>query len=357
VRFLALAALCACQAGGDRNAVDASPAGDGANLVNLPLDAAVVEVAPVDNVDPVPVEWLRGSTHVHSSGSADSPTPLPVVLDWYTKHDYDFIVITDHNVVTPAASDELIVIPGVELTHNPNLCLPRQHASGRCRVHVNLLGVTSPPVGRFEWANFGTRDRVAMYDAALAKQRELGGLVQLNHPTNYFGMTTDLLVTLAEHGYGLVEIFNAAFVGWDRAAGRRARSTITLWDQALMRGARLYGVATDDAHHYRGDGKYVPGGGWIMVRARRDQASILAAIAAGDFYASTGVTLTRVEVVEGRLVVEAGADTTIDFVEAGKVVETVPGPSGRRQVPERGYLRAVVRGKGDQRAWTQPHWR
>lgn len=351
MRFVVLAALCACQAGVDSSVVDAPPV---VVSVDAAVDALVIDAPPPP---PAQLEWLRGSTHVHSNGSGDSPTPVPVVVDWYAQHDYDFIVITDHNIVTPAVSDELIVIPGVELTHNPNLCLPRQHSSGRCRVHVNLLGVTAPPVGRFNWANFGTRDRLVMYDAALTKQQELGGLVQLNHPTNYFGMTADLLVTLAEHGYGLVEIWNAAFVGWDRAAGRRAKSSITLWDQALMRGARLYGVATDDAHHFRGDGKYGPGGGWIMVHARRDQASILAAIAAGDFYASTGVELTRLEVVEGVLQVEAAEATGIDFIEAGEVVETVPGNAARHRIPETGYVRAVVRGKGDQRAWTQPHWR
>ena len=56
------------------------------------------------------------------------------------------------------------------------------------------------------------------------------------------------------------------------------------------------------------------------------------------------------------LQVEATEATAIDFIEAGKVVETVPGNVARHQIPDTGYVRAVVR-KGDARAWTQPHWR
>ena len=58
----------------------------------------------------------------------------------------------------------------------------------------------------------------------------------------------------------------------------------------------VYGLATDDAHGYHtyGVGKVNPGRGWIMVKAPYLTAeAIVRAIEAGDFYASSGVARRR----------------------------------------------------------------
>ncbi len=59
-----------------------------------------------------------------------------------------------------------------------------------------------------------------------------------------------------------------------------------------MKAAPLYGLATDDSHtHYGGRGAS-PGRGWVMVRSRfLTPESLIRSMTAGDFYASTGVTL------------------------------------------------------------------
>jgi len=54
----------------------------------------------------------------------------------------------------------------------------------------------------------------------------------------------------------------------------------------------------DDSHHYHshGVGKSNNGRGWVMVRSERlDPPSIIAAMEAGEFYASSGVSLSRIE--------------------------------------------------------------
>lgn len=57
----------------------------------------------------------------------------------------------------------------------------------------------------------------------------------------------------------------------------------------------LFGVATDDSHHYHG-GSSTPGHGWVMVRsAKLETNPLVEAMQRGDFYASTGVTLTDVQ--------------------------------------------------------------
>jgi len=133
-----------------------------------------------------------------------------------------------------------------------------------------------------------------------------------------------------------------------------------LWDGALTAGATLWGVASDDAHDYSGSkkAKWPPGGGWIVVHARRDPQAILDAMGAGHFYASNGVELVHAEVVGGELVVEVAATDpghdTIAFIENGKVVETVAGRSAKRAIPATGYVRAVVTRDDGKHAWIQP---
>ncbi len=315
--------------------------------------------------------WLKGSTHVHARASGDSSEPNARVIAWYEDHHYDFIVLTDHNRVSeldntcdtrgqitlrdPRAG--MIVLSGIELTHNPIGCLPVGDPTGNCRIHVNLLGPTARPGGRLEWAERRSHARIDMYRAALAAQAALGGIAQLNHPQWLWGMTPDLLVELARRGIPLIEIANTAFSKWN-AGDASHLSTEALWDAALARGVTLWGTASDDAHDYDGHGKYPAGGGWVVVRARRDPRAILEALATGRFYASNGVALERAEVDGGDLVVavDPGAlgSYTIDFIESGRVAASVHGKLARRALPPAGYLRAVVTRDDGKRAWIQP---
>ena len=95
-----------------------------------------------------------------------------------------------------------------------------------------------------------------------------------------------------------------------------------------------------------------------MVKARRDPMAILAALAAGRFYSSTGVTLSRAERAGDELVVDVAPGTanryTITFIENGKVVETLNGPNAKRAIPRTGYVRAVVSRDDGKQAWVQP---
>jgi len=343
-----------------------------ASLASLAsLSVAAEMIAPLGAAAEGPELWLKGSTHVHGKASGDSSEPYTNIIAWYEQHQYDFIFLTDHNRVSEldAASNTrgqialrepnagLIVLSGIELTHNPIGCLPVGDPSGNCRIHVNLLGPTARPGGRLEWAERRSHARLDMYRAALAARAALGGIAQINHPQWLWGMTPDLLVELAGRGVQLIEVANSAFSKWN--AGDAAHPSMeALWDAALTRGATLWGTASDDAHDYEGHGKYPPGGGWIVVRARREPAAILEAVAAGHFYASNGVVLDRAEVEGGELVVAvdptAAGHYTIDLIENARRVDTITGKIARRAVPATGYLRAVVTRDDGKRAWVQP---
>ena len=353
---------------------DASPP---ATPVHAPAQAAQPPAPVPANA---PEGWLKGSTHVHARPSGDSSEPIDNVLHWYEEHGYDFIALTDHNRVTDVDGTTagtvavhrqgLIVLAGVELTENPDGCQPQGDVSRRCRIHVNAIGVTARPAGKIEWADRKTRQRVDMYHAAFVEAQKLGArLIQINHPNYYWGMTPELLASIGPHAQ-LVEIANAQFAKWN-AGDKDHPSVEAQWDAALDKGVKLWGVASDDAHDYEGGhggpgspltrGKYPPGGGWIMVKARRDPQAILDAIAAGHFYASSGVTLTRAEVEGEELVVEVAPEGAhqyaIELVENGRLVESVRGPSARRILPQTGYVRAVVTSDDGKKAWVQPHTR
>lgn len=339
-----------------------------------PVDAGIAAAAAVVVEPPPPEVWLKGNTHVHARPSGDSSTPIPDVITWYEQHGYDFIVLTDHNQTSelsktaPPTSGEvalrnppsgLIVIAGIELTHNPSNCIPPGDISGKCRIHVNLLGITGRVTGKLTWANRKTSERLKKYDAALAQQKLLGGIAQLNHPNWFWGITGDLLAELARHGFRIVEIANSAFATWNKGDQDHPEMD-AVWDAALNQGVTLWGVASDDAHDYSrsSKAKYPAGGGWIVVKAARDPEAILAAIDAGHFYASNGPVLERAEVDGDQLVVavedEKQRTYTIDFIENGARVQRTRGRTARRTIPKTGYVRALVTAPDGTKAWVQP---
>lgn len=355
--------------------------------------------------------WLQGSTHVHAAPSGDSVTSVSKVISWYAQHGYDFIVLTDHNRVTeakPGANTKgkiyvrnpdkgLIVLAGVELTNNPDNCeplppgpsaaategtlgagpvpLPAASLVPKCRIHVNGIGVTERPVGKIAWAAHQEPARTAKYAKAITTVRKLGSqaLVQLNHPQWHWGMTASILEATVRGGARLLEIANVQFPTWN-AGDAEHPSMEVLWDGVLQQGLTAWAIASDDAHDYDdAGGKYPAGGGFVVVNARRKPAEILAALRNGKFYASTGVLLSKLHVVDGVLTVEVatmqpaggpgnGANagtfgagpTKIEFIEDGKVVETIEGNAATRAVPSRGYLRATITRSDGAKAWVQP---
>jgi hypothetical protein len=241
---------------------------------------------------------------------------------------------------------------------NPQRCEPP--GDGTCRIHVNGLGVTARPEGKIDWPDRSQHDRVILYANALTAATNLGAaIIQLNHPTWHWGMTPELLADVGRRGAKLVEIANVQFTKWN-AGDQDHPSTEALWDEVLNAGITMWGVASDDAHDYAADGsgKYPAGGGWVVVKARRDPQAILDALATGKFYSSTGVSLTRADVENNDLVVEIVSEPsrtyTITFIENGKPVATVSGLTARHALPKSGFVRAVITRDDGKKAWVQP---
>jgi len=331
---------------------------------------------------PAPPGFLKGQLHLHSSNSGDSQTRPEDVVRWYAARKYDFIVFTDHNQVTNrSGSGAMLVVPGVELTQNVQRCQPPPPAGMHCLLHLNALFVTPPAGGAVPWppppaepvAGAGAR-RYDIFARGLEASRRLNGIAQLNHPNFDYAADGSLVAALAGQGLVLLEIANQAWDSNNVPADRRHASTEAIWDAALTAGAHVFATATDDAHHYddagaaraRGEEVFTGDRGFVLVRAEKSVAAIRAALLAGDFYASTGVLLSRAGrsggspgVLEIEVAAASPGPHRFQLVgRGGQVLAQTEGRSARFDLAAArgGYGRAVVTDGGGRHAWLQPIW-
>jgi hypothetical protein len=363
VVWFACAALGCDAAGAAARGTRQQDAGVAAAIV--PAVNASAPSDPRTIVTRAPPGFLKGQLHAHTGNSGDSRTDPAEAAAWYAGRGYGFVVFTDHNVVTEVAPPPgMLVIRGVELTQNRRTCDPPPRPGEACLLHVNALFVR-PQRERITFPFDGVVRRVDMYGRALDRARALGGIAQLNHPNFHHGADLELLMTLASRGLALVEIANEA-IDSENGGDATTPSTEALWDAALSRGARVFGTATDDAHHYgdaervraRGETAYTGDRGFVVVRAEKTPEAIRAAIAAGDFYASTGVILERLEMGPEGIALDTREPCTFEVIADGRVVETAHGRALRhdpRRFPA-AWRRVRVTDAAGRRAFTQPAW-
>lgn len=94
-----------------------------------------------------------------------------------------------------------------------------------------------------------------------------------------------------------------------------------MWDKINIAYANrnqplMLGLATDDSHNYHQFGLAFAnaGRGWVMVQAKNlDAESIIEAMEAGRFYASTGVTLSKLLVEDNELTIQIEAEEGVDY--------------------------------------------
>jgi len=218
----------------------------------------------------------------------------------------------------------------------------------------------------------GTATGITMaegYAKNIAAIRAAGGIPQVNHPNYRWSVRLSDVVNLPDST--LFEIANAHTLvnnpGSADADGRVVPSTEALWDSLLSRGKVLFAVGDDDAHSFKpqdaDDYELTrPGRSWIMVRADTlTGPAILSSIRRGDFYASTGVTLSELSMSAQRIRLSMSRPAnddrrfTTEFVgRGGRVLSTVNGTDAEYVVKgNEGYVRARVTDSNGRRAWTQ----
>lgn len=293
-----------------------------------------------ENMFAAPGQWLKGNLHLHTTASDGTVTPQEAV-ELYQGAGYDFLSITDHGTVVDVTElDDLgmTLLPGVEIAP----------AGGELGQTVHTVGV-----GCGECPEDPQTGRPADQIGPLADASEFCFIA---HPA-WSSLVYRDFVELP--GVGGVEVYNSTCHhgigrGWSEVQ----------WDDCLARGAKLWGLAVDDAHHKYDDRFY----GWIMLKAPdRSPESIYEALRAGSFYASTGPTIEAIELEGDQLRVACSP-----CVEVFAVCP-LPGRGSttwREDVPDRPFteqtltvretinpVRIVVVDERGRRAWSQPQAR
>jgi len=403
---------------------------------------ATVHTADAIQSDPSP-RWWKGNIHTHTLWSDGNDFP-DMVASWYREHGYNFLALSDHNILSagerwmplseierrggedalreytnrfgerwvetrerddgsievrlkplnpvPAlveAAHDFIMMQGEEITDSFE----------RKPIHINATNLRDliPPEGGDSVADTIRNNLRAVERHAEETGRAI--LAHVNHPNFGWAITAEDMAEVLEERF--FEVFNG-HTGVHNAGDETRPGTERMWDiantirLAELKAPPLFALAVDDSHNYHGRSSVsIPGRGWIMVRARRlTPESIIHAMKAGDFYASTGVTLeeVRYDAASRRLTVnvdvEPGETYTIQFIGTmndtaepqqqsqqqediaiGRILKSVEGARATYQLTgDELYVRAVVISSAapdhptpenlQKKAWTQPvGWR
>jgi hypothetical protein len=297
--------------------------------------------------------WFKGNTHTHTLNSDGDSAPDDVVR-WYREHGYHFVVLTDHNYLTQVdalngllgAEGKFLVIRGEEVIDG----------LGGKPIHVNGLNVERrvAPQGGASVVDVVQRNVNAVRDAR--------GVPHINHPNFSWAISPEELAQV--RNYRLFEIFNGHPLV-NNVGGGDSPGLEAVWDRLLSSGQLVYGIAVDDAHHFKRPwDPYAarPGRGWVTVRAEElSPPALLGALERGDFYASTGVVLRDYTVDDRRITIAVDEVPTskyrVLFIgRGGRVLEeAAASPATYTFTGDEGYVRAKVIDSNGNVAWTQPH--
>ncbi len=288
--------------------------------------------------------WWKGNLHTHSLWSDGDQFP-EMIADWYRQRDYNFVALTDHNVLSEGIrwmpysaivqrSDDGILDryktrfgnawvetrgePGtpdfaVRLKpldefrnlveeRNQFIMIPAEEISDRSEgkpVHINATNVAEAlkPAGGATVRETMQNNLRAILEHEKSHGREV--LPHLNHPNFGYAVTADDLAAVVSERF--FEVYNG-HPGVNQLGDANHPSVESIWDtaNAIRRTALnvppLMGIATDDSHEYHGKPGSRPGRGWVMVRSQYlTPEHLIRAMKRGDFYASSGVTLKDVQ--------------------------------------------------------------
>jgi hypothetical protein len=328
------------------------------NSLQEPAEAAVIyelKKAPAQ-------KWYRGNLHTHSLWSDGDDYP-EMIADWYQKHDYDFLCYTDHNIIQ--ATEKWIDVDrskGKRVAYNklkkrfPEGWVVEREQNGRLEVklktfselfneftrpgefllirgeeisdrfgdypiHLNASNIQEliPPM-RGDSVYDTIQNNV---NAAIAQRERTGEpvMIHLNHPNFGYAVRAEDLMKV--QGEKFFEVYNG-HSGVNDSGNEQRASTERIWDIVLTQRIDqldlpiMYGLATDDGHNYHNipapAAASQPGRGWVMVLADQlEPGALIAALEAGQFYASSGVSLRTVNATTKAYAVEVEPDDGVSY--------------------------------------------
>lgn len=316
-------------------------------------------VATICDAADEPIRQYRGNLHTHSLWSDGDDYP-EMIAKWYLDHGYNFLTFTDHNILQSndrwtdveknaggrKAYDKLkATFPDWidereedgrlkvrlkkfdetrERLEKPGefILLHGEEISdrfGKKPLHLNVSNIKEliPPIG-----GNSVLEVLQNNVSAANSQRERTKqpmMIHVNHPNFGWAVTERDLMQLV--GEKFFEVYNGHPAV--RNGGDETRpGTERMWDIILaMRLGVLelpviYGIAVDDGHNYHKipSRASTPGRGWVMVMAKElTPGSLIEAMEAGRFYASSGVKLRSVKPTANSLSVELEPQKDVTF--------------------------------------------
>lgn len=255
--------------------------------------------------------WYVGDFHVHSLESGDASASLDAIADRARLEGVDFVVITDHNVVTQAdllvdaqsRHPDVLFVPGIEVTTYQG--------------HAGAIGATTWVDHRLgQPRGEGVVDVQSLADDVVAQ----GAWLDIHHPVLdlgnlCIGCAWDLDVP---DGVGGVEIANS---GWEPTGKLFTRPSIDFWEALCDQGMRLAPIGGSDDHR-AGEGT-------------------------GPFDTPVGTSAT------GVWATELSVPALLDALRAGRTQVLLEGPSSPRVTltPAADQVRASVDGDGELLVW------
>jgi len=323
--------------------------------------------------------WYRGNLHTHTLWSDGDQFP-EVVLQWYQDQGYDFVSISDHNLLATGERWLPMVGPAQESAlaeyqrgFGGDWVETRRDSAGGTEVRLKTYDEYARRLGASGFLVIQSEEITDRFDTrplhligtnvaelvppqggasvrevlqrnidAVRSQRQRTGrpmFAHVNHPNFGWAVTVEDLIALQDGQF--FEVYNAHPIV--HSEGDSVRPSVDrLWDILLAvrlsaGNSMMYGVAVDDSHNYgryepRAGGPYdsgpaLPGRGWVMVRSGQLSAdSIIAAMERGDFYFSSGVSLDAVaataESLTVRIKAEPGVSYTTQFVGTRRGYDT-----------------------------------
>jgi len=301
--------------------------------------------------------FQRGNIHTHTTRSDGRQSPLEVAT-WYRDHGYQFLAITDHDVLVDTAEVGDVETPGFVLISGEEI------TSVGNEKPVHVLGLCIErfiPSGRFDSALEALREGIAAV-------RAQNGFAVANHP-NFswaFGLAD---LTRLTGSYGL-EVWSGHPASHSSGDATRP-SHLALWDELLTRGRHVTAVAVDDEHTLVATGAAgdaLPGLAWVETFGEIGRGPICEALRRGRLYASSGVAFRRIRVEPSRFTV--WVDDPLDVVEfvasSAQILASVTRTAFVRDddgfaasYELRGgetYVRAVAKAPDGGAAWTQAYY-
>ncbi len=284
------------------------------------------------------IPFRKANFHCHTTESDGNLDPVSVV-NFYKNAGYDILAITDHRKVTEISDEsianKLLLIPGIEIDYT----LPGQ------AVHILGLGMKKEIASL--WNRSGTPQE------GIDLIRNLGGLAILAHPA--WSLNTPAFIRSLT-GLSGVEIWNSVStlpLNADRA------DSSSLLDVTFASGGELLSLcANDDSHPYKEEA----GTAATMVQAEDLTIdSVMAALSAGSFYATTGPQIHQIEIRNREeMIVNCSPAEIIIFysdtpwVGGRSIIKS--GMTEARYVIQKNdhFVRIEVRDANGRKAWSSP---